>query len=97
MWKRHTAVHGFRCEADCNLSEGKVGDRKQQDVTAKRLQNCLDNAVKTRAMRLGRGNLLVQRGRFATPAEWQARRDGHLDRLQRIDRWLDEHAEPSSS
>ena len=42
-------------------------------------------------MRLDRGNLLVQRGRFATSAEWQARREGHDDR------WLSEHTEPSSS
>ena len=47
-------------------------------------------------MRLGKGNLLIQRGRFATPAEWQARREGHSDRLQRIDRWLSEHAGLSS-
>ena len=73
-----------------------MSDRKRQEVAAKRLQDCLEEAVKSRAMRLGRGNLLVQRGRFATPAEWQARREGHNDRLQRIDRWLSEHAGPSS-
>ena len=70
--------------------------RKQQETTAERLQSCLDGAIKSRAMRLGRGNSLIQRGRFATPAEWQARREGHNDRLQRIDRWLSEHAEQSS-
>ena len=73
-----------------------MDDRKRQEVTAKRLQSCLDGAIKNRAMRLGRGNLLIQRGRFATPAEWQARREGHSDRLQRIDRWLSEHVEQSS-
>lgn len=75
----------------------KVDNRKRREVIAKRLQSCLDDAVKSRAMRLGRGNLLVQRGRFATSAEWQARREGHNDRLQRIDRWLNEHAGLSSS
>ena len=74
-----------------------MDDLKRQGVATKRLQRCLDEAVKSRAMRLGRGNLLLQRGRFATSAEWQARREGHNDRLQRIDHWLREHAEPSSS
>lgn len=72
--------------------DGKV----PRGLTAKRLQGCLDDAVKRRAMRLGGGSLLIRRGRFATSAEWQARREGHDDRLQRIDQWLSEHAEPSS-
>lgn len=73
-----------------------MGDQKRQEAAVKRLQDRLEEAVKARVMRLGRGNLLVQRGRFATPSEWQARREGHNDRLQRIDRWLSEHAGPSS-
>ena len=68
-----------------------MDSRKQQEAIAERLQSCLDEAIKSRAMRLGRGNPLIQRGCFATPAEWQARREGHNDRLQRIDRWLSEH------
>lgn len=65
-----------------------MDDLKRQAVTAKRLQGCLDDAVKSRAMRLGGGSLLIRRGRFATPAEWQARREGHDNRLKRIDHWL---------
>ena len=74
-----------------------MDDLERQAVTAKRLQGCLDDAVKSRAMRLGGGSLLIRRGRFATPAEWQARREGHDDRLKRIDRWLAKHAGASSS
>lgn len=48
-------------------------------------------------MQLGRGNLLIQRGLFATPAEWQARREEHNERLQRIDRWLKKNAKSSLS
>lgn len=48
-------------------------------------------------MQLGRGNLLVQRGSFATPAEWRARREKHNERLQRIDRWLKKNAKSSLS
>ena len=73
-----------------------MDDRKRQAVTAKRRRRCLDDAVKSRAMRLGGGSLLVRRGRFATPAEWQARREGHEDRLKRIDQWLSGHAGASS-
>ena len=73
-----------------------MDDLERQAVTAKRLRRCLDDAVKSRAMRLGGGSLLIRRGRFATPAEWQARREGHDDRLKRIDRWLSEHAGASS-
>ncbi len=73
-----------------------MDDLERQAVTAKRLQGCLDDAVKSRAMRLGGGSLLIRRGRFATPAEWQARREGHDDRLKRIDQWLSEHAGASS-
>ena len=82
---------------DRNLLGGKVDGRVAQEVTVKRLQGCLDDAVKSRAMRLGGGSLLIRRGRFATPAEWQARREGHDDRLKRIDHWLSEHAGASSS
>ena len=71
--------------------------RTPRKVMARRLQGCLDDAVKRRAMRLGGGSLLIRRGRFATPAEWQARREGHDDRLKRIDQWLSEHAGSSSS
>ena len=74
-----------------------MDDRRRQSVTAKRLRRCLDDAVKRRAMRLGGGSLLIRRGRFATPAEWEARREGHDDRLKRIDQWLSEHAGSSSS
>ena len=47
-------------------------------------------------MQLGRGNLLIQRGSFATPAQWQARRKEHQNRLQRIDHWLKKNAQSSS-
>ena len=55
----------------------------------------MDDVVRSRAMQLGRGNLLIQRGSFATPAQWQARREEHHDRLQRIDRWLKKNAKSS--
>ena len=48
-------------------------------------------------MQLGGGSPLIQRGLFATPAEWQARREEHNDRLQRIDRWLKKNAKSSPS
>lgn len=82
---------------DRKLAEGKVDRRVPRDMAAKRPQRCLDDAVKSRAMRLGGGSLLVRRGRFATPAEWRARREGHNDRLKRIDQWLSEHAGGASS
>ena len=55
----------------------------------------MDDVVRSRAMQLGKGNLLIQRGSFATPAQWQARREEHHDRLQRIDRWLKKNAKSS--
>lgn len=69
-----------------------MDDLGRQAVPAKRLRRCLDDAGKSRAMRLGGGSLLLRRGRFPTPAEWQGRREGHEDRLKRIDQWLSEHA-----
>ena len=65
-------------------------------MITRRLRRCLNDAVKRRAMRSGGGSLLGRRGRFATPAEWQARREGHDDRLKRNDQWLSEHAGSSS-
>lgn len=47
-----------------------------------------DEAIRSRAMQLGRGSLMIQRGYFATPAEWRQRREEHEECLQHIDRWL---------
>lgn len=59
------------------------------------LQDGMDEVVRSRAMQLGRGNLLIQRGSFATPAQWQARREEHQNCLRRIDRWLKKNAKSS--
>lgn len=73
-----------------------MGDRERRDAAATDpLQGGLDEVVRSRAMQLGRGNLLIQRGSFATPAQWQARREEHNDRLRRIDRWLKKHGKSS--
>ena len=66
--------------------------RKGEATPADRPEDGFDEVVRARAMQLGRGNLLIRRGLFATPAEWQARREEHNDRLQRIDRWLKKNA-----
>ena len=57
-----------------------------------RVQQSFDEAEFGRAVRLGRGNLLIQRGAFATQAEWKKRREEHAERLDGIDRWLAEQA-----
>ena len=73
-----------------------MSDQERRDTTATDpLQDSLDEVVRSRAMQLGRGNLLIQRGSFATPAQWQARREEHQNRLQRIDRWLKKNAKSS--
>lgn len=71
--------------------------RKGEATLADRPEDGFDEVVRARAMQLGRGNLLIQRGLFATPAEWQARREEHNERLQRIDRWLKKNAKSSLS
>ena len=55
------------------------------------MQQIFDEAEIGRAMRLGRENLLIQRGAFATQAEWRKRREEHAERLDGIDWWLNRH------
>lgn len=65
---------------------------KSRPSAEQRVQQSFDDAEIGRAVRLGRGNLLIQRGMFATQAEWRRRREEHAERLDGIDRWLAEQA-----
>lgn len=65
---------------------------KSQPSAEQRVQQSFDDAEIGRAVRLGRGNLLIQRGVFATQTEWKKRRGEHAERLDSIDRWLAEQA-----
>ena len=77
-----------------NGSAMKILKRKGQSRPSaeQRVQQTFDDAEIGRAVRLGRGNLLIQRGTFATQAEWKKRREEHAGRLDGIDRWLAEQA-----
>lgn len=66
-----------------------MGIRKRRDLERTiddRVQQILDGAAKYRSARLARGNLLIQRGCFATPAEWKKRREEHPERIKRLRR-----------
>ena len=65
---------------------------KSRPSAEQRVRECFDQAEIGRAVRLGRGNLFIQRGAFATQAEWKKRREAHAERLDGIDRWLAEQA-----
>ena len=65
---------------------------KSRPSAEQRVQQSFDDAEIGRAVRLGRGNLLIQRGTFATQAVWKRRREKHAERLDGIDRWLTEQA-----
>lgn len=86
---RERQVDGLR-----NGSAMKILKRegKSRPSAEQRVQQSFDDAEIGRAVRLGRGNLLIQRGTFATQAEWKKRREEHADRLDGIDRWLAEQA-----
>lgn len=47
-----------------------------------------EEAIRSRAMQLGKRSLMIQRGYFATRAEWRQRREEHQECLRHIDRWL---------
>lgn len=68
----------------------KVGNRRKSTPTVDdRVQELLDDAARDRSARLARGNLLMQQGRFATPAEWKKRREDHPERIKRLGRKLE--------
>ena len=64
---------------------------KRDNPRAPSAEQMHDEAIRSRAMQLGRGSLMIQRGYFATPAEWRQRRKEHEECLQHIDRWLREN------
>ena len=77
----------------CLRSEGqamKIGKRREPRPTVDdRVQELLDDAAKYRSARLARGNLLIQRGCYATPTEWKKRRADHPERVKRLRRVLE--------
>ena len=57
---------------------------KPKPTMEERVQQILDDAAKYRTTRLARGNVLIQRGFYATPSEWAQRRLGHAERMERL-------------
>ena len=68
----------------------KLFQRRQESrpEVERRIQQIFDEAVVGRTIQLGRGNLFIQRGAFATQTEWKRRREEHAQRLDSIDLWL---------
>lgn len=82
----------WRSRGEDRNSGGIVSVRKGEAAPADRPEDGFDEVARARTVQLCRGNLLIQRGLLATPAQWRARREEHNDRLQRIDRWLKKNA-----
>ena len=65
----------------------ETGSRpKPKPTVDDRVQQILDDAARYTSARLARGNLRIQQGCFATPAEWKKRREDHPERIKRLRR-----------
>lgn len=66
----------------------RMTNRRQ--MANRKSQRISDGIERVRAIQLGRGNLLVQKGAFATQDEWSDLRADHEACMTRVSRWLND-------